>query len=233
MVNIIYSGEPSPLSRLGIKQNIIAEIEDFVDAETALNMIQYFEANEISWQDIAFYNSSGMGLLDYDPRLQDYRLDLDFFQKLRHRLKETSELVFGRKLKPNTCHAQKWVPGGFANPHSDNSDEHGVPNAFEINKYVSILYLNDDYEGGELYFPEHGVEFKPKAMSLVLFPGGVENIHGVRKITKNQRYTMVSFWDFEESEYSQEKMLLWEKELDTVRQRQANQKAMWDSGRTK
>jgi predicted 2-oxoglutarate/Fe(II)-dependent dioxygenase YbiX len=153
-----------------------------------------------------------------------------FFELLRQKFKEAIELVFDREVVANTSHAQKWDVGGFAAPHSDNSDFDGTPNAFEINKYVGILYLNDNYGGGELYFPEHDIEFKPAAYSYICFPGGVENIHGVKEITEGTRYTMVSFWDFADATYSDDKKAAWEAEIKEVRAAQAEQKIEWEKG---
>ena len=233
-------------SILGIKENFIAEINDFVDPETSKNMINFFEAKAEMWGDIAFYGSLGMGLAPNDPLLKNYNLSGDHFDNLRENFKKAVELSSGRKVKPNTSHAQKWDVGGFAAPHSDNSDFNGNPNAFEINKYVGILYLNDDYEGGELYFVnekksnildpdqhpdwEEYLSFKPKAYSFIIFPGGVENVHGVKEITKGTRYTMVSFWDYEEAEYDQETLDRWEKEEKEIRAQQAIQKEEWAKG---
>jgi hypothetical protein len=140
---------------------------------------------------------------------------------------------------------QKWDEGGFAAPHSDNSDYDGVPNAFEINKYVGILYLNDNYEGGELYFCNEKedfdeetnndrwdtyLSFKPNNLSYYIFPGGVENVHGVSEILKGTRYTMVSFWDYAEIEYDQATLDKWEEEEKEVRRQQALQKEEWLKG---
>jgi hypothetical protein len=227
---IYYKNEPIEDSILGIKDNKIVEIPNFVSEEDSINMINYFEAKAEMWGDIAFYGSSGMGLVSGDPMLADYRLSGDYFESLKSRFQEAVELVFERRVRPNTSHAQKWDVGGFANPHSDNSDNHGEPNAFEINKYVAILYLNGNYSGGELYFPDHKIDFKPSAYSLITFPGGVENIHGVREITEGTRYTMVSFWDFEEIEYPEEKIAYWEEETKKVREQQAKQKEEWEKG---
>lgn len=230
-------------SILGIKENFIAEIKNFVDSDTAQNMINFFEAKEEMWGDIAFYGSLGMGLAPNDPLLKDYNLDGDHFDKLREKFKEAVELCSGRKVKPNTSHAQKWDEGGFAAPHSDNSDFDGNPNAFEINKYVGILYLNGNYEGGELFFvnekqesnSEHKewdeyLSFKPNEYSFIIFPGGVENVHGVKEIIKGTRYTMVSFWDYEEAEYDQETLDRWESEEKEIRKQQALQKEEWAKG---
>lgn len=227
---IYYKNEPIEDSILGIKDNRIVEIPNFIGQEDAKNMIDYFEAKAEMWGDIAFYGSSGMGLQPNDPMLGDYRLAGDFFDDLREQFRIHVEAVFETSVRPNTSHAQKWDVGGFANPHSDNSDVDGKPNAFEINKYVAILYLNDNYGGGELYFPDHDIEFKPSAGSLITFPGGIENIHGVREITSGTRYTMVSFWDFSDIEYSEEKRAAWEEETRMVREQQAKQKQEWQNG---
>jgi hypothetical protein len=226
----VYKDEPNTLGELGIKQNKIIEIPNFVTPEGAENMINYIESYSSLWGDIAFYGSSGMGINPDDPRLADYNLPSMYFDSLRKRFQEAIELVFERTVKANTSHAQKWDVGGFASPHSDNSDFDGHPNAFEINKYVGILYLNSDYDGGELYFPDHNIEFKPQAYSYLCFPGGVENIHGVKEILKGTRYTMVSFWDFADAEYSDEKKQNWDLEIKEVRKKQAEQKIEWDKG---
>jgi hypothetical protein len=143
--------------------------------------------------------------------------------------KETVETIFERKVKPvNICHAQKWNPGGEAAPHADNSSKDGQPNAFETNKFVTLLYLNNDYEGGEIYFPDSKVEFQPKRCSLVSFNGGIENIHGVRTIKKGTRYTFVSFWDFEEAEYGPEVRQRWEDEIVGLRKEQKEAHENWE-----
>jgi hypothetical protein len=215
---------------LGITHNRIVEVPDFVDDDIVPKMIHFFENCNVDWGDIAFYGSSGKGLQTDPDTMSKFNLPVNFFENLNSKFKEAVEAVFERKVRPNTSHAQKWDVGGFANPHSDNSDSEGVPNAFEINKYVGVLYLNDDYEGGELYFPDHDIEFKPNKYSYYVFCGGVENIHGVKEITKGTRYTMVSFWDFEEAEYDQATLDKWDEEEKQVRIQQAIQKEEWAKG---
>jgi hypothetical protein len=208
----------------------IARIDNFVTPEEAENMIKYFESMAHIWGDVAFYGSYGMGFADQDPRLNEYGLNPEYFNNLRNRFKQSVEMFFERELKPNTSHAQKWTIGGFAAPHSDNSDHDGNPNAFEINKCVGILYLNNNYKGGELYFPDHKIEFKPPVYSYIMFPGGHENIHGVKEILEGTRYTMVSFWDYADAVYSQETLDKWAEEERLVREQQAKQKEEWAKG---
>jgi hypothetical protein len=56
-----------------------------------------------------------------------------------------------------------------------------------------IIYLNDNYEGGVLYFPDQNVEIKPEPGMLVIFPGNLHFLHGVTPTLNNPRYT-VSLW---------------------------------------
>jgi hypothetical protein len=64
---VYYKDEPNTLGELGITDNRIVEIPNFVDPDTAENMINYFESKAAMWGDIAFYGSSGMGLAANDP----------------------------------------------------------------------------------------------------------------------------------------------------------------------
>ena len=227
---IVYKDEPNSKGELGIPQNRIVEIKNFVTPEAAKSMIDYFEYKEEMWGPIAFYGSSGMGLHQVSDELEDFGLPKEFFGLIAKKFENAIEAVFDMEVKPNTSHAQKWDVGGFASPHSDNSDFDGKPNSFQINKYVGILYLNGDYEGGELYFTEHDIRIKPSSYSFISFPGGVENIHGVSEITSGTRYTMVSFWDFKDAEYSDELKKEWEEELLKVRSEQEKQREEWEKG---
>lgn len=226
-----YKDEPLEGSKLGVLENKIVEIPNFIDDSTAKSIVKYFEITpEDVWGYSAFYSSKGLRLPDDDKNLEEVGLYLGVFSDLRESFKKAVELVFGREVRPNTSHGQKWPTGAFAMPHSDNSDMDGNPSSFEINKYVGILYLSDDYDGGHLYFPEHEIDFRPNYLSLYVFPGGHENIHGVSEVTRGERYTMVSFWDFADAEYSDERKEEWAQEKLRVEQEQAEQRERWASG---
>jgi hypothetical protein len=49
-------------------------------------------------------------------------------------------------------------------------------------RYSAVLYLNDDYSKGEIFFENLGIELRPKAGSLLVFPGDAEHEHGVRHV---------------------------------------------------
>jgi hypothetical protein len=57
------------------------------------------------------------------------------------------------------------------------------------NDIATLIYLNDDYAGGEIYFPEYDISIKPESGDLVCFPDTPEFVHGVKPITFGTRYT--------------------------------------------
>ena len=62
--------------------------------------------------------------------------------------------------------------------------------------YATILYINDDFEGGDIVFPECGVSIQPEKGSLCLFAGESELLHGVNEVTRGTRYSIPIFvWD--------------------------------------
>lgn len=80
-----------------------------------------------------------------------------------------------------------WQPGNEMRLHSD--DQHDKI----ANRHLSsVTYLNDDYRGGETYF-ESGFVCKPKKGRTVVFHSDVRDLHGVRRITRNNRVTL-SIW---------------------------------------
>jgi hypothetical protein len=75
-----------------------------------------------------------------------------------------------------------WNQGQSMGPHFDGQDGN-KDLAFSL-----VTYINDDYEGGEISFPNHNVAVKPKAGSLIMFPSQQPFIHEVKPIISGTRY---------------------------------------------
>jgi hypothetical protein len=67
--------------------------------------------------------------------------------------------------------------------------------ATDHNNMYACIYLNDDYEGGELDFPENKVLFKPNPGDLIMFPGNSKYRYIVRDVL-GSRYVMPIWFDF-------------------------------------
>jgi len=79
-----------------------------------------------------------------------------------------------------------WTAGSSGGLHMDAQD----PEPFI--EWSTIIYLNDpsEYEGGVIYFPNQGFEYKPRKYSAVFFPSaGSEHIHGITEVTSGRRHT--------------------------------------------
>ena len=59
-----------------------------------------------------------------------------------------------------------------------------------------IIYLNDDFEGGEIYYPNKGLSYKPCRNSLVLHPATEPYKHGVNEVTSGMRYYITMFANY-------------------------------------
>jgi predicted 2-oxoglutarate/Fe(II)-dependent dioxygenase YbiX len=63
-----------------------------------------------------------------------------------------------------------------------------------LDRDLSVVYfLNDDFVGGELVFPELDLIIKPEAGTLVCFPSDHNYIHGVNPVTQGHRYSPVTW----------------------------------------
>lgn len=63
-----------------------------------------------------------------------------------------------------------------------------------INRVVSaIVYLNDNYEGGELEFPNFKIKIKPEPGMLILFPSNYAYAHIAHPVTSGTKYAIVTW----------------------------------------
>ena len=83
---------------------------------------------------------------------------------------------------------------GAQNPaHDDDGDHYEGKPSVELH-YSSILMLNSDYEGGELYFQHHGLDVKLEEGDLIMFRGNAENLHGVHTVKEGRRFNFIFFF---------------------------------------
>jgi hypothetical protein len=83
---------------------------------------------------------------------------------------------------------QRMQPGVELKAHTDQHTDPSI-------KYAAILYINDDYKDGTLFFKnKENSDLRPAPGTLLLFPGNEEYEHGVRFVTEGPiRYVTVGF----------------------------------------
>jgi len=97
----------------------------------------------------------------------DKELFKEYRKNCRSALNEYSLKYFDRETRtgPNTIEIKRYDEGGFYESHQHNPDD---PDMSKKTKVVS--YINDNYDGGELVFSDYGVEHKPSAGDILVFP---------------------------------------------------------------
>jgi hypothetical protein len=182
----------------------IVEIKNFFDEQYCLDVIDFLDGNDDdgdNWNPICF--PSVLGVNVGEPKSTD-KISVEDMGKIRDKMHQAVQDVIGRPVKNVTMSGHKYPTGSYADPHSDSSELDGTPNAWQMNKYACILYLNKSYTGGEIYFPQHNLDISPGAGSLVVFEGSHEYLHGVREITGGDRFTILAFWDNAEAVYDKD-----------------------------
>ena len=90
-------------------------------------------------------------------------------------------------------------PGGHYQSHYDAVAKWKCPDGNiiwkkSIDRDVStVLFLNDDFEGGNFIFPDLRVTIRPEPGLLVAFPSSQFFAHKVEPVISGTRYTMVNW----------------------------------------
>jgi hypothetical protein len=105
----------------------------------------------------------------------------------------------GRFIYSDTAQLVRWPEGVELTAHTDNMEPDGAPNSTPHRCYSSLMYLNEDYDGGETFFPGFNVRLKPEAGTLILFGAGPQFVHGVTRVTRGLRYTYAGWFTFQQA----------------------------------
>jgi len=83
----------------------------------------------------------------------------------------------------------KYEKGEYFVVHTDDGDPYRCT-------LSAVGYPNDDYEGGELWFPKFELNYKPRAGDFVLFPSAFSYAHSSEPVTDDGvKYSFVVMMD--------------------------------------
>jgi len=118
-----------------------------------------------------------IGLLESSDKKERFRDTIVLNYRNNRILKRLYNLFnINLLLTPADMQIVKWPTGSFMNEHYDTGDQYGV-----------LIYLNDNFEGGETIIDKKKI--KPKKGCGVLFTNG-KLLHSVCKIKKGTRYVL-------------------------------------------
>lgn len=171
-------------NNIGSNPSNIKIYKDHLDKDECKKIIELINSTETSNNRLLQNDDAGwpaLSLLYYDS--------LTYSQKHIPGIQSILEKDFGVKLKPRNSRFAQWV-------HKDSKqiaiDDLGHKDS---NHLAGWVYLNDDYDGGDLSFVHQGVSLKPKAGDLVLFPGNKHYWYHIAP-ANGSRYIMPIWFDF-------------------------------------
>jgi predicted 2-oxoglutarate/Fe(II)-dependent dioxygenase YbiX len=103
--------------------------------------------------------------------------------------KDYAEQLGIEYIDPMPVSISKYKTGADMGPHVDDYGQDGV-----VPLMSAVIYLNDDYEGGELRFPEQDVMIKPEAGSVIVFPSVEPFYHQSMPLKTGTKYMVPAFW---------------------------------------
>ena len=93
---------------------------------------------------------------------------------------------FQADLYPETVAVVRWDAGQEMASHQDGHTAETANRTHSV-----VVYLNDQLEGGEIYFPEIGTTVSPRRALMVAY--GTDVVHGVRPVLE-PRYTLTLWY---------------------------------------
>jgi hypothetical protein len=193
------------------KQSSYHIIDNFLTEEECVKFSQIvlanLEGNHDKYPLFDWMQMPNFSVLGQLPTTWDS--DATFIPKLKSAIELSYEFFMknytmtGTKFGLNRIHGNIMAAGSSFHSHVDEQpNELGVYDG-QKKTYVAALFLNDDHEGGEYYFEDQDAEFKPKAGSIVLFPGYCTP-HEIRKITSGTRINvLIVFYDYLKDNYDE------------------------------
>lgn len=173
--------------------------ENYIQPEICDDIVDYVKSNP------SLYDNDDRSYEYWDGRVLDYKNISDI--KIRSHVRYICRVVFmgvnslslvPDALVPDTVDIVRWSKGDKLDPpHYDVCHPDGSPNYTPWRHMTAMVYLNEDYENGQIFFPEFNLEYKPKKGAAVVFPSDINYLHGVREITEGTRYTISLFYTYD------------------------------------
>jgi hypothetical protein len=185
-------------------------IEDFISSDTADFLFESFKDFVFPGQEPFMftgpnaaegqaYKVSGINKIENYSDNSKRNVALDLLTGTCVSMEKTVSTIHKKELQLKSFLTSFMLPGAFNVVHVDNRSED------EKSDHAGLLYLNDDYEGGELVFPKQSLTYKPKKGTFITFFGNQLLPHGVKKVVNGTRGNIISFYNLKNTHISMEK----------------------------
>ena len=183
----------------------IYKIDNFISKDSCDFLIKYLNLELEKSPRFNIYGSLGSNYPKYLEMVGNYKKDsyynlaIDLFNSIVLSLNSPVSFMFKEEHILKQTYYSVMKSNSKNEIHLDNYyyDENGklkAKDGYSQDK-SAMLYLNDDYEGGELYFPNQDFFIKPKVGTVIFFEGDSNKPHGVKEVVSGERCNVITFFE--------------------------------------
>jgi predicted 2-oxoglutarate/Fe(II)-dependent dioxygenase YbiX len=192
----------NPLSRILIQPEAISR----VTAQAMLDYLKQQPEQDLSVFDPDESNRTKTTKFSVDKKVRDTQM-VDFGDLFDPVVELYHDLVqniinpfYNFKIRDSEVpQLLKYQAGGHYMPHVDGESLWQAPDGDVFwrkstdRDLSTVIFLNDEFEGGEFVFPDYRIRIKPEPGLLICFPSTHEYLHAVEPVIKGTRYSIVNW----------------------------------------
>lgn len=181
----------------------ITVVNDFVEKVECKKLVRFAEKQEARWlKVIDRQKSTEQKIVERrDPnrvtQVVNMQKRYDLLEStVRRALVDVGSKRYGQADIFEPPYVLRYKVGGVYAEHADSEAFDAQQQRFHrvADRDVSLLiYLNDDYDGGQLSFRQLNYTYKPRAGDLVMFPSSNLFMHQAEQVTRGTKYAVVSW----------------------------------------
>lgn len=165
-----------------IKSPVI--IKNFISEKDATTLINEIKSpSEVNLYPEYYKTRYGGTAYPYNKTVLSIQKKYSFLSNDVHQRLNPEEI---KKIQTFKSFGSVWTQGSSANAHTDDQSPE------EFIEYSTVIYLDDNFTGGELYFPGLNFTYKPEKYDGIFFlSDGDLWRHGISEIESGQRSTLL------------------------------------------
>jgi Rps23 Pro-64 3,4-dihydroxylase Tpa1-like proline 4-hydroxylase len=181
------------------KKELIPGVVVYSDINDNLNFIDFIINSNLLWQQsLSVINNEEV----YDDKRTSKYIYIPHEQESNNSIQENLRqkiINFSKEAEEdykNEYEIQTKFHDGYSILKYEKGDkcaEHIDNNEINPRTISTVWYLNEDYKGGEIYFPRFNLKYKPLKNELLIFPSFYVYNHEVLPVTEGTRYSIVSW----------------------------------------
>ena len=153
--------------------------KNFIDEDDCIKAIEYL--NKKQEENKLLSSEADSRLFEWNPKSKE---SLHLIKKYSKKILDVYDLEYD--LYPHIVILVKYEPGSFVPLHTDIMDEKCIEDKLSL-----VLYFNDDYVGGDIYFPKLGKQNHPERGTALSYESDNPNFdHGTNKVEKGSKYIL-------------------------------------------